>query len=73
VNRTGINRWTAAGIVVTAALLLTGCHSTAVFRRGPAEERRVMRTYPVPLQALRADMLSGFATQRSTLPSPSIR
>jgi hypothetical protein len=70
VNRTGVARWKAAGAISTAALLLAACHETAVVRSGPPEERRVMRTYPVSLQVLRADVLDGFPSRRSTLPVP---
>ena len=69
-NQTGIARGTAAGAILTAAFLLGGCGGTPVVRRGPTQARLVMRTYPRSLQALRADVLDGFAARRSTLPGP---
>ena len=69
-NQTGIVRRKASGAIVAAALLLAGCRGTPVVRHGPTEERLVVRTYPRPLQTLRADVLDRFPARRSTLPGP---
>jgi len=61
---TQMKRRAAPIYAMLAILSVTACRPTPVTRNGPAQERIVSRSFPVPLEVLRARMLERYPAAR---------